>query len=167
MRSDFVDKDILSHILYALTYENRLACKVAIETGLRIGDVLSIKTEHLRKKNSFTLTEQKTGKKRLVRLSAALKKELFSISGAVYVFEHRTDPNKHRTRQAVYKDIKRAAKLFRIKENISPHTIRKVYAVEVFKKTGDLDRVRKLLNHDSTEVTMLYALADILSNNKG
>lgn len=167
MRSDFVDKDILSHVLYALTYENRLACKVAIETGLRIGDVLSIRTEQLRKKNSFTITEQKTGKKRSVRLSAALKKELQTISGAVFVFEHRTDPMKHRTRQAVYKDIKRAAKLFRVKQNLTPHTIRKLYAVDSLRKTGDLDKVRKLLNHDSIEVTMLYALADILSNKKG
>lgn len=166
MRSDFVDKDILSHVLYALTYENRLACKVAIETGLRIGDVLSIRTEQLRKKNGFTITEQKTGKKRSVRLSAALKKELQNISGAVFVFEHRTDPTKHRTRQAVYKDIKRAAKLFRVKQNLTPHTIRKLYAVESLRKTGDLDKVRKLLNHDSIEVTMLYALADILSKRK-
>lgn len=166
MRSDFVDKDVLSHVLYALTYENRLACKVAIETGLRIGDVLSIRTEQLRKKNGFTITEQKTGKKRLVRLSAALKEELRSIEGATFVFEHRTDPTKHRTRQAVYKDIKRAAKLFRVKQNLTPHTIRKLYAVESLRKTGDLDRVRKLLNHDSIEVTMLYALADILAKRK-
>lgn len=163
MRSDFVDKDILSHVLYALTYENRLACKVAIETGLRISDVLSIRTEHLRKKNSFTITEQKTGKKRNVRLSAALKKELHSIAGSTFVFEHRTDPTKHRTRQAVYKDIKRAAKLFRVKQNLTPHTIRKLYAVESYRKTGDLNKVQKLLNHDSIEVTMLYALADILA----
>lgn len=166
MRSDFVDKDVLSHVLYALTYENRLACKVAIETGLRIGDVLSIRTKQLRKKSSFTITEQKTGKKRTVRLSAALKKELMSIAGTTFVFEHRTDPTKHRTRQAVYKDIKRASKLFRVKQNLTPHTIRKLYAVDSLRKTGDLDKVRKLLNHDSIEVTMLYALADILTNRK-
>lgn len=159
MRSDYVDKDVLGHVLYALTYENRLACKVAIETGLRINDCLAIKTENLKKK-TFVITEEKTDKKRTVRLSDSLKKELRGVAGTLYVFEHRTDPQRHRTRQAVYNDIKRATKLFRVKLNLTPHSIRKIYAVEHFKKTGSLEAVQKLLNHESIEVTLLYALAD-------
>ena len=165
VKSEYIDKDILAHVLYALTYENRLACKVAIETGLRIGDVLALKSDCVRKR-SFTITEQKTKKRRTIKLTEPLRKELSEISGKVYVFEHRFDENKHRTRQAVYIDIKRAAKLFRIKESISPHSIRKIYAVDELRRTGDLERVKKLLNHDSIEVTMLYAMADIISKRR-
>lgn len=157
---------MLGHVLYALTEPNRLACEVAIETGLRIGDVLAIKTHEL-SKTSFTVKEAKTGKSRRIRLSRRLLDDLKKQAGKYYVFEHRLDETRHRTRQAVYYDIKRAAKLFRVKDNLTPHSIRKVYAVDLYEKTGDLEKVRKLLNHDSIEVTMLYALADAISRKRG
>jgi integrase len=162
MRSDFVDSDIIGHILYALTPENKLVCKIALETGLRVGDILSFRTADLQKQ-SFTITEQKTGKKRRVRLRKALIAELLKIAGQYYVFEHRLDPMKHRTRQAVFADVKRSAKLFRVKENISPHSLRKIYAVDLYKKTDDITRVCEALSHDNELTTMIYALADIIT----
>lgn len=166
MRSDYIDKDIVGHVLYALTAQNRLVCMVALETGLRVSDIVGLKTADI-KKQSFVLTEMKTKKKRKIRLREGLRKELLKQAGKIYVFEHRTDPNKHRTRQAVYNDIKRAAKLFRIKENISPHSLRKLYAVDLYKKTNSLSKVMDALNHDNDVVTMIYALADILTKKRG
>ena len=164
MRSDFVDSDVIGHILYALTPENKLVCKVALETGLRVGDILELKTADLYKQ-SFTITEQKTGKKKRVRLRKALIAELLKIAGDKFVFEHRINPDKHRTRQAVFADIKRSAKLFRVKENISPHSLRKIYAVDLYKKTNDLKKVCEALSHDNELTTMIYALADIICRN--
>lgn len=165
MRSDFVERDILGHVLFALTPVNCLVCRLCLETGLRVDDALSIKTADL-KKSAFTITEQKTGKKKRVRLSQSLKKELQSVSGSVYVFEHRTDPAKHRTRQAVFYDMKRAVKLFRLRDNITPHSLRKAYAVELMRKYGDIRKVAEALNHDEKHpnTTIIYALADILTN---
>lgn len=154
---------MLAHVIQCLTYENRLVCKVCLETGLRVGDVLSLKSSDLKKK-SFTITEHKTKKKKVVRLRTPLKKELSSIAGEVYIFSHRTDPQKHRTRQAVYCDIKRACKCFRIKENFSPHSLRKAYAVDLYRRTNDLKKVQEALNHDNELVTILYAMADILNS---
>lgn len=166
MRSDFVDKDVVGHVLYALTDENRLVCEVALETGLRVGDIVSLKTSDLKKK-SFTLTEQKTKKKRRVKLREPLRLKLLNNAGSVFVFEHRTDPMRHRTRQAVYNDIKRAAKLFRVRENLTPHSLRKLYAVDLYKKSGNFEKVMQALNHDNLAVTMIYALSDILTIKKG
>lgn len=162
MRSDFIHKDVVGHVLYALTDANRLVCMVALETGLRVGDIVSLKTADLYKK-SFVLIEQKTNKKRTIRLREGLRKDLIKQAGKVYVFEHRTDPKKHRSRQAVYNDIKRAGKLFRIKQNISPHSLRKIYAVDLYHKTGSLDKVMQALNHNNDAVTMIYAIADLIS----
>lgn len=163
MRSDFVERDILGHLLFALTEQNALACRVSLETGLRIDDVLSLKADVLRK-TSFTVTEMKTGKKKRCRLSEGLKNDLRRICGVVYIFPHRYDQNRHRTRQAVYSDLKRAAKLFRVKENVTPHTMRKAYAVDLMRKYRDLEKVADALNHERKHktTTMLYALADIL-----
>lgn len=163
MKTDFVNNDILGHLLYALTPANKLVCIVALETGLRIGDILAFKTADL-KKGSFTVTEQKTKKKRRIRLRENIKKQLLAQAGRVYVFPHRTDENRHRTRQAVYSDLKRASRLFRIKGlNIAPHSLRKAYAVDLYKKSGSIAKVRDALNHDNDLVTLLYIFADELT----
>jgi hypothetical protein len=38
--------------------------------------------------------------------------------------------------------------------------MRKVYAVELMRKYGDIERVQRALKHDDVCVTMLYAMAD-------
>lgn len=118
-------------------------------------------------KQRIYVHEAKTGKSRRIYLSSDLKDRCIKQAGKIYVFQHRTDVNKHKTRQAVYLDLKRSAKAFRIKNiNVSVHSMRKVYAVAKYKKTGDIQVIRQLLNHDSIEVTYLYALADIITANK-
>lgn len=164
-QADWARGDIMSHILAALTYENRLAITVSLLTGLRIGDVLNIRSRDLLK-DRFTITEEKTLKRRTIRIPNKLRDELQGVAGKIYVFENRLSARKHRTRQAVYKDIKRAAKAFRVKGNISCHTARKIYAVSEYKKDFSVARVKKLLNHSSEAVTMLYAIADELTERK-
>ena len=164
MRSEFVSPEMIEHVLWALTPQNRLVCRVCLKTGLRVGDVLNLRTSALRER--ISITEQKTGKKRTCYIGKSLLSDLKDQAGEVFVFEHRYDVNKHKTRQAVYADLKRAAKAFRVKENLSPHSLRKVYAVELFRKSGDLEKVRQALNHDSDVVTVIYALADALQRKK-
>ena len=105
------------------------------------------------------VTEQKTGKKRQVGLPEPLLSDLKKNAGKWWVFPGR-DPRKHRTRQAVWKDVKRAARAFRLPQNVGPHSARKVYAVDLMRKYGDIDRVKRALNHSSETVTMIYAMAD-------
>lgn len=158
MRSDYYFKRELLHILAALMPENRLACEVSLATGLRISDVLNIRTAQL--KNRFSVVEMKTGKRKAVYLNDSLLDRLHSIAGKIYVFEGRLDPRKPRTRQAVYKDLRRVRDLMRLKVNLSPHTMRKTYAVEMFHKYRTPQKVMKLLNHSSEAVTMLYLLSE-------
>lgn len=142
---------------------NRLALEVSLCTGLRIGDVLRLRTDQLQK-DRCTIKEQKTNKTRRIRLPKDLRLALLRQAGDIYVFEARTSRFKHRTRQAVYNDLKRACKLFRVRGvNVAPHTMRKIYAVGQFQRTRDLSKVQGLLNHSSEAVTMLYAMADDLT----
>ena len=160
IRADYVESDVITHILSALMPQNRLAVLVSMTTGLRIGDVLALRTECL-KKERFTVKEEKTGKRRLIRFSSELRDELFKQAGRFFVFEHRLNPKEHKTRQAIYKDLKRACELFRVKGvNITPHTARKIYSVKQYKRTGSIEQVRALLNHSSEAVTLIYAMAD-------
>lgn len=161
MRSEFIDYGDLQHLFAALMPENALVLRVALETGLRIGDVLAIRTEQIAKQR-FTVREQKTGKSKRVYLSRPLWDALRRNAGRFYVFEGRNDPKKHRTRQAVYNDLKRAAKAFRLPQNVSPHSLRKLYAVTLLDETGDLELVQRALNHDRIQTTLIYALSDRL-----
>lgn len=160
IKADYIREPAMAHILAALMPPNRLAIIVSLTTGLRIGDVLALRTECL-KKDRFTIKEEKTGKSRRVRLGKELRTELMKQAGRFYVFEHRLDPYKHRTRQAINKDLKRACDLFRVKGvNVTPHSARKIYSVGQYKRTGSIRAVQELLNHSSEAVTMIYAMAD-------
>lgn len=157
MKTEYMLNEEVGHVLAALTPGNRLVCRVMLHTGLRVGDVLNLKSQEI--KGRFWITEQKTGKRRCVGLPAALLDDLKRQAGKEYVFPGRNGEG-HRTRQAVWKDVKRAAKAFRLKQNAAPHSLRKVYAVDLLEKYGDIEKVRRALNHSSLEVTLIYAMAD-------
>ena len=158
MKTEYLLDREVDMILAALTDTNRLVIRTALHTGLRIGDVLALTPDRL--KPHFWVTEQKTGKARQVGLPEPLLSDLKKHAGEWWVFPGR-NPRKHHTRQAVWKDVKRAAAAFRLPQNVAPHSFRKVYAVDLLKKYGDIDRVRRALNHRSETITMIYALADM------
>lgn len=164
MRTDYLLRQQMEHVLACLTDANEIAMRVSLHSGLRIGDVLNIKTEQL--KPRFWVREQKTGKAKMVGLPAPLLERMREISGKTWVFEHRTDPAKHRTRQAVWADVKRAQKAFRLPENVGCHSARKVYAVELMERYGDVAIVQRALNHTDVMVTLCYAMADRLVKKK-
>ena len=166
MRTNWVPKGEMIHILAGLQAENRLACEISLATGLRINDVLALKTIKV-KKQRFTIREEKTGKTRFIRLPAELQKRCLMCCGQHYVFEGRLNGRTHRTRQAVFKDLKKVAAAFGLKKNIAPHSLRKIFAVEEFEKCGgNLKKDQKLLNHDSEAVTMLYAMSNLIDKRK-
>lgn len=159
--------------------------QVAFDTGLRIGDVLRLRTKQIKQK-TFTVTEQKTGKKRRIKLSEEMKRQLQAVAGSEYVFPGRLDKSRPRTRQAVWKDIKRVQGVLEnegylqqtdtgrhSKNNKKPvfgtHTGRKTFARRYYDNTGDLAGLREKLNHQRDEITAVYimsALIDIKTSRK-
>ncbi len=161
VRAEYIDRAMLEHVLAALMPANALALEVSAHTGLRIGDVLALKTADLRQRMS--VREEKTGKRRRIYLPADLLDRLIAQAGKIWVFEGRTDYRRHRTRQAVWKDLRRAAEAFRLVEHVSPHSARKLYAVEQYQESGDLGAVQRRLLHSDPAVTAIYAMADALT----
>lgn len=146
-------------MLAALMPSNRLVMRVILHTGLRISDVLALRPDDLRPHR--WITEQKTGKRRFVGFPDDLLDDLRKECGKYWVFPGR-DPTKHRTRQAVWCDVKRAAAAFRLPQNVGTHSARKVYAVDLMRKYGDIAHVQRILQHSSPTVTAIYAMADAL-----
>lgn len=165
MTTDYLLRREMDHVLAALTPSNRLVCQVCLHTGLRVGDVLELRTEQLGRQ--FWIVEAKTGKRRRVNLTDDLLGRIRVQAGPVWAFPG-TKPGKHRTRQAVWADVKRAAKAFRIKANVAPHSFRKVYAVELMRQCGDVKRVQRALNHSDCATTMIYIMAaELLEAKRG
>ena len=52
----------------------------------------------------------------------------------------------------------------KLAENVGPHSARKIFAVDLYHRTGDLEAVRKALNHSDQAVSMVYAMADQLTS---
>lgn len=165
LKTEYLLNEQLQHVLAALTPVNRLVVRVMLHTGLRVGDVLRLRSDQIAR--CFVVRESKTGKPKRVGLPGALLDDLRAIAGPVYVFTGANDSAKHRTRQAVWQDVKRAAKAFRLPQNVGPHSFRKVYAVELLRKYGDITRVQRALNHSDVTVTMIYAMADKLLSDGG
>jgi integrase len=162
VRSKWIQQTEMDVLLRLLTPANRLVIRVSILTGLRVGDVVALRTAQLDKER-FTVTEQKTGRRRMIRLPVRLRRELAAQAGPYWVFQGRLDTAKHRTRQAVWKDVKRASRALRMGKGVSPHTARKCYAVSLLEASGgDMDKVRAALGHEGVTTTMLYALANKL-----
>lgn len=144
-----------------MQYENALALRLSLETGMRIGDVLSLTKDQLNGQ-TIIFTAQKTGKKDKKVISVDLAKRLKQISGKEFIFEGRFG-DKPRTRGAVWKDVKKASKILRLTENVGCHSARKTYAVELYKNKG-IGTVQKELQHDNMDTTMTYAFADLLTS---
>lgn len=62
MKAQYIDKGKFKHLYAVMQYENVLALRVALETGMRIGDVLALRVENLRAR-TISYVAQKTGKR--------------------------------------------------------------------------------------------------------
>jgi integrase len=146
-----------------MNYENALALRLSLETGMRVGDVVALKTENLIG-NAVSFIAQKTSKSATCEISKDLARRLKTISGKEWVFVGR-DGKKHRTRQAVYKDLKNVAKSFGVVENVTPHSARKTFAVDDYRKNG-IKGCQKHLQHDNEITTLIYALSDKITQER-
>ena len=159
LRAEWVRPKDVGLLLALLMPANRLVCRVSLACGLRVGDVVALHTADIANPRAW-ITESKTGKRRRLALGGELRREILAQAGPVWAFEGARDSARHRTRQAVWADLKRAARALRLEANVAPHSMRKCYAVDLMDRTGDLQQVQAALLHDDQATTLLYALAD-------
>ena len=84
MTTEYLVRREMEHVFAALTPANRLVCRVCVSTGLRVGDVVALRTKQLAQQ--FWITESKTKKRRRVNLTKELLSSLRAVAGPVWVF---------------------------------------------------------------------------------
>lgn len=138
----------LRRLLKVLPAPAALAVRISADTGLRISDVLSIRSGALA--SEMWVTERKTGKRRKVRLRPATIKaaKAFAAHGNVLLIPY--------NRSTIYRQVRRAASDLGM-EHVSMHSIRKLYARQYCRAHG-LAATQRELQHDYLSTTMLYVL---------
>ena len=165
MQSRYLDNKELQAVRRLLTANRWLPFQVSLETGLRIGDVLALRWDDVRG-NTITYKAQKTGKLGKAAVSeetAEWLKRARRRRRNAWVFPSPRKPGAHLTRQAAWKWFKSAAEAAGLEvAGVSPHSLRKVFAVALCKAEG-LEAAQAALQHSSADVTSLYAFADWMS----
>lgn len=158
MKSKYLTDAEVKKIRKAMTPHEWLPLWVSLESGLRVGDVVKLKPTDI-KPDGIHYRAEKTGKKGVAPISARLSAELRKGRGK-YIFPSPKDSSKHITRQAVWQRIKRAGKRAGIDlEGCSPHSMRKSFAVELYRAKG-FKAVQDALQHTWASTTELYSFAD-------
>lgn len=157
MKSRYIDLGDLEKVEKVMDSEAFLPLRVSLETGLRIGDVVSLTRSNL-KGDGIHYKAQKTGKRGIAVISSDLRKKL--KGKGKWLFPSPYKPDKHLTRQAVWARIKSAGRRAGVNlEGLSPHTMRKVFAVELYRKKG-FRAVQEALQHNNSATTEIYSFSD-------
>lgn len=160
MTTDFLPLQDYKKLFPYLSYDNYLALTISLETGLRIGDVVSLPSEALNGRE-LSFTAAKTGKSGKVQISKGLAEKLHRFKGSRFIFESYSKAG-HRTRQAVWHDVKKAAALAGIELNVAPHSARKTFAVKVAKEKG-FAAAQRALQHDNPCTTVGYVYSGLFT----
>ena len=133
------------------------ALEVEANTGLRIGDVLSLTRGSIVKDGNryrFNITEQKTGKKRTFTVPAKVYRFIEDYCDAYGIGQgERIFPL---TVRSVQMHLQKVCDYLGY-EHISTHSFRKKFASNAYANSGhDIELVRRLLQHSSASVTSRY-----------
>ncbi|MGM0438761.1 MAG: site-specific integrase [Bacillota bacterium] len=161
-------KEIKS-ILKKKSYRNYMLFVLGINTGLRIGDLLSLKVEDVRNKSHIIIKEQKTSKNKQFLINENLRRELNEyIEGMAeheYLFQSRVGKNKALSRFQAYRILSAAGREAGL-ERIACHSTRKTFGYHHYKRYKDVALLQKLFNHSSPSITLDYIgiTQDIIDN---
>lgn len=157
-------QEIESILREDLTKLERLIVELLYGGGLRVSELVGLKTNSVDLSANYLKCSGKGSKERLVPLGSKAKESLKNY------YEQRdflvkkynldtknlliTDSGRFLTRQDVYNLIHHQGK--KIHKNISPHTLRHSFATHLLENGADLRIVQELLGHSDVSTTQLY-----------
>jgi len=128
--------------------------------GLRRGELLSLKTEHIDSLRQLLIIKMAKGKKdRVVPLSQKLidllRNYYREYRPKVWLFEGIQPGNKYDER-SLQMVLKKAISLAGIKKNVTLHWLRHSYATHLHESGVDIHLIQLILGHKSTRTTEIY-----------
>lgn len=138
---------------------NMMLFEFGIFTGLRVGDIISLKVSDVQK--DLLICEHKTGKPNRTHINSTLRKELdkyikdMNLSPDDWLFPSSEGSNNHVSRAQVWRAIRKAGEACGI-PNLGSHTMRKTFGRLWYESGGSIVSLQKLFNHTSQAVTLNY-----------
>jgi len=140
-----------------------------INSGLRIGDLLSLKLGDVKDsqgglKDDLDIREQKTGKTRKVFFNKQIKEalkyylekaDIFDLDQYLFTSE-KSRKNKPLTRVRAYQLINKWCKDVGLNCKVGGHTLRKSFGYHLRKQGISIEQISSLLNHQNIKVTFRY-----------
>ena len=164
----YIGDEAVIAIENAMPASTRGVWRLCCETGIRVSDALKARYCDFDSDGTFRYKAKKTGKQGVTKVSKQFLDDYIGKSHSKrYIFLSPALPkskNKPVTRQTVFNHIKLACKRCGINPaGIAPHSARKHFAVEVYKKKG-LGEAMRALQHGSVSTTLVYAMSDDVIN---
>jgi len=169
IRSENQIKQIRGNLYRQKNPRDYLIFVFGINSGLRIGDILSLKLEDVKDsqgnlKDYLTIKEQKTGKTRKVFFNKQIKEALnyylkktgiFNLDQYLFTNE-KSKKNKPITRIRAYQLINKWCKDVGLDCKVGGHTLRKTFGYHMRMQGVSIERISNLLNHRNIKVTFRY-----------
>jgi site-specific recombinase XerD len=146
---------------YDSSFRNLCMIRVMLDAGLRAGEVVALRPEHVDMRTcKLIVREGKGAKDRILWIDDALRdllgQWLDRRPEGQWLF-----PTRHGSQLATryLRDmVKRYARKAAVAEweKVSPHTLRHTFATDLYRETSRIRLVQKALGHKSIGTTMLY-----------
>lgn len=135
--------------------------------GIRVSDLRKLTWSMLLEDDKFIINEQKTGKRRIIKINSDFQKHIKQCYEALAITNmdeacFLSRKNMVMTTQRINVRLKEIKKRYNIKiDNFSCHSLRKAFGRKVFESSGEnaqmaLVKLSELFNHSSVAITKIY-----------
>ena len=169
--ADYLDWNVMLNLIRKLyrdgDYRMSLFIGCGCFFGLRVSDLRKLTWSILLNDDKFVVTEQKTQKRRVVKINTDFQKHIKQCYDALDV-ENMDEAcflsrkNMVMTTQRINVRLKEIKNKYCIKiDNFSCHSLRKAFGRKVFESSGEnaqmaLVKLSELFNHSSVAITKIY-----------
>lgn len=156
-----LSKEEVKHILNAHgNIKHKAMLSLIYSCGLRCGELLVLKPEHIDSKRNLLIIKQAKGKKdRIAPLSnktiELLRAYFIAFKPNTYLFEGQTKGIAYDSR-SLQQVLKQALEKVNIKKPVTLHWLRHSYATHLLEAGTDLRYIQELLGHSSSKTTEIY-----------
>jgi len=152
-----------------LGIRDRAMMELLYASGLRVSELVGVKTDNINLKAGFVRSLGKGSKERIVPLGKKaiewiekyiqrVRSKWKKSGDSPYLFL--SERGKNLTRQEFWYRLRKYAQESRIKKKISPHTLRHSFATHMLSNGADLRFVQEMLGHADISTTQIYTHVD-------
>jgi integrase/recombinase XerD len=149
-----------------LDIRNKAMLELMYATGLRVSELVTLKTDDLHLSMGFVRCVGKGSKERIVPLGDVAEEaveDYLKYARLSLLKKNRDEKilflNQHGrplTRQGFWKILKKLTKDANIAKDITPHTLRHSFATHLLENGADLRAVQEMLGHSDISTTQIY-----------